>query len=475
MEVISLSQIKKELKEKKVSSLELAQSCLSTIKEKDTEINAFITVCEEEALAEARASDQRRARGELLSDLDGIPYAAKDLYCTKGIKTTAGSRILENFIPPYDATVIKKLKSAGLVMLGKTNTDEFAMGSSTENSYFGSTKNPHDLERVPGGSSGGSAASVAAGQTPLALGTDTGGSIRQPASFCGVVGLKPTYGRVSRYGVVAYASSLDAMGAFANRVEDVASLAKHMAGTDSKDSTAADMPIPDYEKRLSDSIKGKKIAVPKEFFGPGFDPKIRKNFYQSMQIFAKLGCEIVPVSLSLTKYAIAAYYIIAKSEASTNLARYDGIRYGRAEEAQNLTEAYLHTKSKGFGAEVKRSIMMGTYTLSAGYYDAFYKKASQARTLIKKEYEEILKVASVIIAPVSPILPFKIGEKIDDPLAMYLTDVCTVSINLVGAPAIAIPSGKIDNLPVGLQIIGRHFAEEDVLNFAFNFQENVDF
>ena len=469
METLDLSQIIKKLKAKEISSLEVTKIYLEKIKKEEPSTNAFITVCEEGAVEEAKKSDERRAKGEAFSDFDGVPYTAKDLYCTKGIRTTAGSRMLENFVPPYDSTVTKKLKDLGCVLLGKTNTDEFAMGSSTENSYFGPTKNPYDEKKVAGGSSGGSAAATAKKEAPFALGTDTGGSIRQPASFCGVVGIKPTYGRVSRYGVVAYGSSLDSMGVFAPNVLDASLVLEQIAGQDEKDGTSHDGAVPTYSQHLSDDIKGKKIGIPKEFFGPGFDERIKENFFKTAEIFRTLGCEVSEISLPLTKYATAAYYIIAKSEASTNLARYDGIRYGHAESGENLSEIYFSTRAKGFGEEVKRSIMTGTYTLSSGYYDAFYKKAVKVRSLIRKEYEDTFRKVDALIAPVSPVLPFSIGEKIDDPLAMYLTDVCTVSANLAGIPGLAVPSGMVENLPVGIQILGKHFDEKGILNLGNHF------
>ncbi|MFZ3266889.1 MAG: Asp-tRNA(Asn)/Glu-tRNA(Gln) amidotransferase subunit GatA, partial [Terriglobales bacterium] len=460
----------------------------------DEEIGAFLTLSEDRARAQAERIDMMVADGKPLPPLAGVPIAIKDVMVTRGVRTTAGSKILENFVPPYDCTAVARLEAAGAVVLGKLNCDEFAMGSSTENSAYHPVRNPRDKTRVPGGSSGGSAAAVAAGMAVATLGSDTGGSIRQPASFCGVVGLKPTYGRVSRYGLIAFASSLDHIGPFANTVKDVALVLRTIAGRDPMDSTSADVPVPDYvaelEKPLTtcgagaparerevtrEATSGEplRIGVAKEYFGSGLDAEVRAAVEAAIQKLAELGCEIVPVSLPHTEYAIPAYYIVATAEASANLARYDGVRYGfRAHGAKTLAEMYRETRDGGFGMEVKRRIMLGTYALSAGYYDAYYLKAQKVRTLLTRDFDEAFKKVDVIAAPTAPTAAFKLGEKVDDPLAMYLADIYTVTANLAGIPGISVPCGETrEELPIGLQIFGRHFDEATVLRVAHAFEK----
>lgn len=461
---------------------ELLDSVIKRVETVEPKINAFITKTLDTAREEAKKSDQRYETKRILSVLDGVPVAIKDVFCTEGVKTTAASKILENFIPSYDATVIKRLKDAGAIIVGKVNTDEFTMGSSTENSAFGITHNPWDLSRVPGGSSGGSAAAVSADECLFALGTDTGGSIRQPSSFCSVTGLKVTYGLISRNGVISYASSYDTIGPIAKSAADVALILNVIAGNDPMDSTTVRSKLPDYSSFLNKKIKGKKIGVPKEFFGQGIDPEVNKIIENSLETLKSLGAEVEETSLPSTDLAIAMYYIIAKSEASSNLARYDGIRYGKSEienlesKVNNLIELYFSNRTLGFGDEAKRSIMMGTHTLSSGYHDAYYKKASQIRTLVKKEYEEAFRKYYALITPVSPFPAFKIGEKIDDPLTMYLADANTVPINPAGIPAMSVPAGFTkENLPVGMQIIGPHFGEGQIIEVADAFQEATDF
>ena len=429
-------------------------------------MHAYISLDEEGALRKAEEVDARVARGEEVGVLAGVPVAVKDNICIKGMRTTCASKILENFVSPYDATVVEKLKAADAVFLGKTNLDEFAMGSSTENSYFGPTRNPHDPERVPGGSSGGSAAALAAGEAVLALGSDTGGSIRQPASFCGVVGLKPTYGRVSRYGLVAFASSLDQIGPMAKNVKDTALLLNVISGYDPRDSTSAPVEVPDFTKALDEGIEGIRIGLPREYFAEGLEDEVREKVLEAVDILKGEGAEVVEVSLPHTKYAIATYYIVAPAEASSNLARYDGVKYGFRAEGRDLYQMYCNTRSQGFGEEVKRRIMLGTYTLSAGYYEAYYLKALKVRTLIKQDFEEAFETCDLLATPTSPTVAFRLGEKVADPLTMYLSDVYTVSVNLAGLPGISVPCGSSDGLPVGLQLIGRPFDEETLLRVA---------
>ncbi len=454
------------------SSVELTKFYLDRIKKLDKDLNCFITLTEKEALVAAKASDKRREEKKSLGILDGIPYALKDVFCTKGIKTTAASKILEDFIPPYSSTVYQKLEERGAVMLGKTNTDQFTMGSSTETSYFGPTKNPWDRERVPGGSSGGSAAAVAADLSVFALGTDTGGSVRQPASYCSVVGLKVSYGLISRFGVISYASSFDTIGPLTKNIEDTAILLEELAGRDYYDSTTIKDRVPDYRKALNlKDLKGKKIGLPKEFLAKGTNPEIRETIEKTAKLIEKLGGSVEKMSLPSVKAAIAVYYILVKAEASSNLARYDGIKYGHSlikeGKKPSLEELYSQTREEGFGDEAKRSIMLGTYTLSAGYYDAYYKQAAQIRTIIKQEFGQALERFDLLLTPVAPILPFKIGEKLDDPLQMYLVDVDTTPINVAGLPAISLPAGfSKKNLPIGVQLIGPLKGEEKILETA---------
>lgn len=468
-------QIAQELAAGHTSSVSETERYLQVIEETDPELNAFVTVMRDQALAMAKAADERRAAGKTLSPLDGVPVAVKDNMITKGVRTTCSSKILENFEPPFNGTAVQKLQEAGLPILGKTNLDEFAMGSSTENSAFGRTKNPWALDRVCGGSSGGSAVCVAAGQAPLALGSDTGGSIRQPASFCGVVGLKPTYGRVSRYGLVAYASSLDQIGPLALNVEDAAALLQTVAGHDPMDSTSASVEVDDYLAELkSGDLKGKRIARPTEFFeAEGMDESVQKIVDGACEKLAQAGAEIVDVSMPNIKHSISCYYLLATAEASSNLARYDGVQYGfRAPSAKNIVDMFSQSRAMGFGDEVKRRIMMGTHALSAGYYDAYYLKALKVRTLIKQDYEKVLQEADAIIAPTSPFPAFPAGSRIDDPLAMYLVDIFTLSLNLAGYCGINLPAGFTnDDLPVGVQLFAGAFQEKALLQMAWRAEE----
>jgi len=460
------------LKKREVSSREITESVLARIHEKESLLRAYITTTRELALKQADLADKRFHREESLSPLDGIPVSVKDVLCTKGIKTTCGSAILKDYIPPYDATAVKGLMKSGAVLIGKTNMDEFAMGSSTENSAFGPTRNPADPNCVPGGSSGGAAAAVAAGETILSIGSDTGGSIRLPAAFCGVAGIKPTYGRVSRYGLVSYASSLDQVGALGRTVEDCALLLNAICGYDPMDSTSVDVPPPDFHRALKKGLAGLRIGLPTEYFVEGLDPLIQSKIMEAVNLLAKQGARIVNVSLPHTRYAISAYYLIATAEASSNLARYDGVKYGfrTAEEAPDMVKMVEETRSEGFGKEVKRRIMLGTFVLSAGYYDAYYMKAQQARALIKEDFDKAFENADCLLTPVSPCLPFRFGEKITEPLQMYLVDVYTVSVNLAGLPAMSVNCGKIEGLPVGMQIIGKAFDEEMVLRVAHGYE-----
>ncbi len=463
------------LKQRKVSSVELTKSALKRIDEIEKKVHACVTVTEDIALKEAKEADNRIASGDI-APLTGIPTLIKDVICTKGIRTTCSSKMLENFIPPYDATVIQKLKAQKAVIIGKTNMDEFAMGSSTEHSAFFPTYNPWDLSRVPGGSSGGSAAAVAADEVIYALGSDTGGSIRQPAGFCNVVGLKPTYGRVSRFGLVAFASSLDQIGSLTKDVTDCALVMNAIAGYDPRDSTSVPYPIPNYTLPLVPDLKGLRIGIPREYFVEGMQNEVRVALEIAIEKLGELGAEIDwEASLPHTKYALAAYYILAPSEASANLARYDGVKYGfREQNANNVIEATEKTRQFGFGPEVKRRIMLGTYALSAGYYDAYYLKAQKVRTLIKQEFDQAFKKYDALVTPTSPTAAFKIGEKLDDPLQMYLSDVCTLPINIAGIPAISIPAGFADNLPIGMQIMGKPFSEETLLRIAFAYEQATD-
>ncbi len=460
---------------RQLSSVELTKAVLERISQVEPKVHAVVTITDELALRQAEKADELLAAGDA-TPLTGVPVLIKDNMCTKGVRTTCSSRMLENFVPPYDATVIEKLNDCGVVIIGKSNMDEFAMGSSTENSALFVTCNPWDLSRVPGGSSGGSAVAVAGGETIYALGSDTGGSIRQPAGFCSVTGLKPTYGRVSRYGLVAFASSLDQIGPLTRDVHDCALVLNAIAGYDPRDSTSVPYPTPDYTQCLTPDLKGLKIGVPREYFVEGMQAEVEKAIRAAIGKLEELGATVEwEVSLPSTPYALAVYYIIAPSEASANLARYDGVKYGFSyQDTDNMWEALEKTRQYGFGAEVKRRIMLGTYALSAGYYDAWYVKAQKVRTLIRQEFDQAFEKFDALVTPTSPTVPFKIGEKVDDPLQMYLSDVCTLPINIAGLPAISIPAGFADGLPIGMQIIGKPFAEETILKIAYAFQQATD-
>lgn len=464
------------LKQRKISSTELTKSVLKRIAEIEGKVHACVTIVEDIALKEAKKVDNYIKTAHEITPLTGIPTLIKDVICTKGIRTTCSSKMLENFVPPYDATVIEKLKAQKAVIVGKTNMDEFAMGSSTEHSAFFPTHNPWDLSRVPGGSSGGSAAAVAADETIYALGSDTGGSVRQPAALCSVVGLKPTYGRVSRFGLIAFASSLDQIGPITKDVTDCALVMNAIAGYDSRDSTSVSYPVPDYTQQLIPDIKGLKIGIPREYLVEGVQSQVQTALQAAINKLQELGAEIDwEVSLPHTKYALAAYYILAPSEASANLARYDGVKYGFSErDASNVIETTERTRQFGFGPEVKRRIMLGTYALSAGYYDAYYLKAQKVRALIKREFDQAFEKYDALVTPTSPIVPFKLGEKLEDPMQMYLSDVCTLPINIAGIPAISIPAGFADNLPIGMQIMGKPFSEEILLRIAFAYEQATD-
>ncbi len=462
------------LKNKEISSLELTKAVLDRIAQVENKLHSFVTVTEELALSQAQKADELFKNNEF-TPLTGIPAIIKDVICTKGVRTTCSSKMLENFIPPYDATVMERLNSQTIVMVGKGNMDEFAMGSSTEHSAFYPTLNPWDLERVPGGSSGGPAAAVAAGEAIFGLGSDTGGSIRQPAGFCSIVGLKPTYGRVSRYGLVAFASSLDQIGPMTKDVTDCALVMNAIAHYDPKDSTSVPRPTPDYSRSLIPDIKGLRLGVPKEYFVEGMQEGVKQVMQAAISKLEELGAKIEELSLPHTKYALAAYYIIAPSEASANLARYDGVKYGLSvQEAESMWDAMEKTRGLGFGAEVKRRIMLGTYALSAGYYDAYYLKAQKVRTLIRQEFTRAFEKFDALITPTSPTVPFKLGEKIEDPLQMYLSDVCTLPVNIAGIPGISIPAGFVDELPVGMQILGPPFSEEMLLRIAFTYEQATE-
>ena len=460
---LTIAEARERLSRREISAVELTRACLDRIGELERTLNAFITVCPREALEQASAADERLARGGAPS-LCGIPLAIKDIYLTRGLRTTCASKILANFVAPYDGTVIARLREAGAVFLGKANMDEFAMGSSSENSAYGPTRNPYDTARVAGGSSGGSAAAVAADECLAALGTDTGGSIREPASFCGVVGLKPTYSRVSRFGVIAFASSLDQVGPFTKTVRDTAIMLSTIAGVDPLDSTCAARPVPDYEGALTGDVKGLRIGVPREYFIAGIDSEVEATVRAALHQFEKLGAALVEISLPHTEYAIATYYIVATAEASANLARYDGIRYGLRVEANNNIELYNSTRARGFGAEVKRRIMLGTFALSSGYYDAYYLKAQKVRTLIRHDFERAFESCDIIATPVAPTTAFRLGEKTADPMQMYLSDIFTISVNLAGLPGMSIPCGYDGGgMPIGLQLLGAPFGEETIL------------
>ncbi len=466
-----------KMQRKELTSTQITKSYIDRMKEKEPDVKAFVTTLEEQAIEQAKEIDQKKEAGEITGRYAGIPIGIKDNMCTKGIKTTCSSHMLENFVSPYDATVVDKLNKENIINLGKLNMDEFAMGSSTEYSYFKKTSNPWNLNKVPGGSSGGSAAAVAANMVPWALGSDTGGSIRLPASFCGVVGLKPTYGLVSRYGLVAFASSLDQIGPITKDVEDAAILLNLISGHDEKDTTSVNYEKKDYTAKLKEDIKGKKIGVPKEFFGDGINQEVKENLEKAIKTYQSLGAQIEEFSLDIAQYALATYYIIACAEASSNLGRFDGIRYGyRAKEFGSLKELYKKSRSEGFGAEVKRRIILGTYVLSSGYYDAYYKKAQQVRTLVMKEFDKGFEKYDVILTPTSPAVAFDIGSKSNNPLEMYLSDICTVSVNIAGLPGISIPCGvNKEGMPIGMQLIGNKFEEEKLLNMAYAFEQVTKF
>lgn len=471
-----LSELHGMLHKKEISVADLVDESFKRIAEVDEKVQAFLTLNEEQARAKAKELDEKLATEKDFGLLFGMPVGIKDNIVTKGLRTTCASKILYNFDPIYDATVMERLHEADAIVIGKLNMDEFAMGSSTENSGFQLTRNPWDLERVPGGSSGGSAASVAAGEVPFALGSDTGGSIRQPAAFCGVVGLKPTYGRVSRYGLVAFASSLDQIGPITRTVEDNAYLLQAISGLDPMDSTSANVDVPDYVSALTGDIQGLKIAVPKEYLGEGVSEEVRQSVLDALKVLESLGATWEEVSLPHSKYALATYYLLASSEASANLARFDGVRYGyRTDNAKNLIDMYKQTRSEGFGNEVKRRIMLGTFALSSGYYDAYYKKAQKVRTLIKQDFENVFEKYDVIIGPTTPTPAFKIGEKTSDPLTMYANDILTIPVNLAGVPGISVPCGFVNGLPVGLQIIGKHFDESTVYRVAHAFEQATNY
>ncbi|MFA6942086.1 MAG: Asp-tRNA(Asn)/Glu-tRNA(Gln) amidotransferase subunit GatA [Clostridiaceae bacterium] len=467
-------EIKELIENKEVKAKEVADTFIKRIQEKNEDLGVFLYVDEEGAKLKSEEVDKKVGNGEKLKGLSGVPIAIKDNINVSGMQNTCASKILQGYKAPYDASVIKNIKNADGVILGKVNLDEFAMGSTTENSGIQLTRNPWDRTKVPGGSSGGSAASVAAMMSPLAIGTDTGGSVRQPASLCGVVGLKPTYGRVSRYGVVAFGSTLDQVGTFARDVEDCALLTETLAGLDKNDFTTADKNVPDYKKSLTKDIRGKRIGIPKEYFGEGLNTDVRKAVDEAILVFKENGAEIIPCSLPLTDYALAAYYIISSAEASSNLARFDGVRYGyRSKEYTNSLDLYTKSRSEGFGKEVKRRIMLGTYVLSAGYYDAYYKKALKVRTLIKNDFLESFKNFDAILSPTSPTTAFNIGEKVNDILAMYLSDVYTVPVNIAGIPAISVPCGLSGGLPIGLQLMGNYFREDTLFNLAYSYEQST--
>ena len=474
---LTVHELMEKLGNNELTSEEITKAYVDRINDKEKDVNAFVTTLCDEALEKAKKMDEKRKSGDIKSNLAGIPIGIKDNLCTKGVKTTCSSRMLEDFIAPYDATVVEKLNNEDLIDLGKLNMDEFAMGASTEYSYFKKTSNPWNLKRVPGGSSGGSAAAVAAELVPWALGSDTGGSIRQPASFCGVVGLKPTYGLVSRYGLVAFASSLDQIGPITKDVTDASILLNLIAGHDERDTTSYDMPKKDYTKALKGDVKGLKIGIPKEYFGEGINEEVKEKLEEAIETYKKLGAEVEEISLDIAKYALATYYIIACAEASSNLGRFDGIRYGhRAENFSNLKELYRNSRSEGFGAEVKRRIILGTYVLSSGYYDAYYKKAQQVRTLVKREFDKAFEKYDVLLTPTSPTVAFEMGTRSNNPLEMYLADICTVSVNIAGLPGISIPCGvNSENMPIGMQLIGNKFEEEKILNAAYAFEKEYRF
>jgi aspartyl-tRNA(Asn)/glutamyl-tRNA(Gln) amidotransferase subunit A len=474
---LTIHELKDLIDEKKVTAVEITKSIFDRIKKVENKIESYITLIEERAIKEAEDIDKEINNGEIKGNLVGIPMAIKDNICTKNILTTCASNMLSDFKPPYDAFVIEKLKQAGTIMIGKLNMDEFAMGSSTENSYFKKTKNPYNLERVPGGSSGGSAAAVAADEAIFTLGSDTGGSIRQPAAFCGVVGIKPTYGTVSRYGLIAFASSLDQIGSITKDVTDCALVLNSIAGYDNRDSTSVKREYPNFTEALINNIKGLKIGIPEEYFKEGINQEVKSTVLKAIETMAKLGAEYKNFSLPAADYALPAYYLLSSAEASSNLARYDGVKYGyRAKEYEDLQELYIKSRSEGFGEEVKRRIMLGTYALSSGHYDAYYKKAQQVRTVVKEKFDEAFEKYDIIATPVAPTTAFNFGEKSSDPLQMYLGDICTISANIAGLPAITIPCGfDNDGMPIGLQLIAREFDEETLLRAAFTFEQNTGY
>ena len=473
---LTVHELQEKIKNGELTTKEILQAYINRIDEKEKDVQAFVTTLTEEAEKKEEVHKKIES-GEIEGDLAGIPIGIKDNICTKGIKTTCASKMLEDFISPYNATVMEKINDENMILLGKLNMDEFAMGGSTEHSYFKKTRNPWDLNRVPGGSSGGSASAVAAGMVPWALGSDTGGSIRQPASFCGVVGLKPTYGLVSRYGLVAFASSLDQIGPITKDVKDSAILLNIIAGHDKKDTTSVNIEKKDYVKALKNDVKGLKIGVPKEFLAEGTQPEVKGKIEEAIQIYKELGAVVEEISLDVAKYSLATYYIIACAEASSNLGRFDGIRYGyRAKDYKDLNELFVKSRSEGFGAEVKRRIILGTYVLSSGYYDAYYKKAQKVRSLVMNEFIKAFQKYDVLLTPTSPTVAFKIGEKTSNPLEMYLSDICTVSVNIAGLPGISIPCGvDSNNMPIGMQLIGNKFQEETILNAAYTFEQKLKF
>lgn len=471
-ETWTIDRVREALAGKKVSARELANDYYARIEARNPELNAYLTLSQERAFAQADRVDALVAAGKPLPELAGVPIAIKDVISTRGVRTTCGSKILENYIPPYDATAVERLEAAGAVILGKTNCDEFAMGSSNENSAYGPVRNPEAPDRVPGGSSGGSAAAVAAGLAVASLGTDTGGSIRQPGALCGIPAMMPSYGRVSRYGLIAFASSLDRIGPFATNVRDIAAVMRVIAGRDANDSTSTTAPVPNYEDEARKPVKGLRIGIPKEYFGEGMDPEVRKKVEAGIDVLRKLGCEIREIRMPHTDYAIAVYYIIATAEASSNLARYDGVRYGLRVDGDSLLSMYRKTRGAGFGAEVKRRIVLGTYVLSAGYYDAYYLKGQKVRALIAQDFREAFTKVDAIVTPTSPVPAFKLGERTNDPLQMYLADIYTVTGSLAGVPGISVPCGRVHGkLPVGLQIFGPPFGEARVLQVAHAFEQ----
>ena len=474
MHTKTLYELSKLLHEGDISSVELTQHYIDRIKTHNNQLNAYITICEDNALKQARDADQK-IQQKTAGKLTGIPIAHKDIFCTKGIRTSCASKMLDNFISPYNATVVEKVNTAGMVTLGKTNMDEFAMGSSNETSFYGPVKNPWDNTRVPGGSSGGSAAAVTANLAPVATGTDTGGSIRQPASLCNLTGLKPTYGRISRYGMIAFASSLDQAGPLARSAEDAALLLNEMAGFDSLDSTSVERDVPDYTTTLQDSIEGLKIGLPKEYFSEGLDPQVAATIEAAIKTYESLGATIKDITLPNTGLAVPTYYVVAPAECSSNLSRMDGVRFGhRCDNPKDLLDLYQRSRGEGFGEEVKRRIMTGTYALSSGYYDAYYLKAQQCRRLISNDFQQAFNDIDVIMGPTTPTTAFKLGEKTDEPISMYLADIYTISTNLAGLPALSIPAGFVKGLPVGLQIIGNYFDEARLLNVAHSYQQATD-